>query len=73
VVWLSRILGIYGPDFVDGRNVAITEAQVVQVAPKRVQVRVSSEDHSRLVWVDPVNLRRTDDPAVLPALKAREE
>jgi hypothetical protein len=69
VVWLSRILGVYGPDWIDGRNVALIDAEIVKVAAKRVQIRVAPGGQVR--WVDPVNLRWPNDPAVVEALEAR--
>jgi hypothetical protein len=70
VIWFRRTLGTYGLDVVEGRNVTITEVQVVRIGPKLVQV--ASPPHGRLTWVNPLSLRRTDDPAVLRALNDRK-
>jgi hypothetical protein len=72
-IWLSRLLGTYGPDIVNGRNVAMMEVQVVRIGPKRVQVQVVSTHHGRLVWVNPSSLRRTDDPVIVHALEKRKQ
>ena len=51
VIWLSRILGTYGVDYIDEQVVTMTEAEVVRLTPKRVEIRVTSGNESRLVLV----------------------
>lgn len=65
VIWLSRVLGTYGVDYIDEQVVTMTEAEVVRLTPKRVEIRVTSGDESRLVMVNPAHLRHADDPPVI--------
>ena len=46
----------------------MTEATVVQLTVKRVRIQVQG----RLVLVNPTQLRRTDDPAVVAGFEKRK-